>query len=175
MGPDTDICRFCSWFSTDQKNLPEQKEQIKKRLREKLKINNDEVNQTNSSGSVSSDYFELIYECIETRHILLNIVNFNAHSLIDSDVDLAILQALLNGKRNTFCYYFNSISVATSGNDSSKTTTEQKRDQLYWALEWNRPDIVKNFIMKDDRDWHVSKVLINEMVHAISFCFSIVS
>ncbi|CAF2799267.1 unnamed protein product [Rotaria sp. Silwood2] len=120
---------------------PEQKEQIKNKLREKLKINNNEINQTISSENVETDYFELIYECIETRKILLNIINFNTHSLIEADMDLAILQVLLN---------------ATSGNDSSKTTIEQKREQLYLALEWNRTDIVKNFIMKDDRDWKLT-------------------
>ncbi|CAF3794930.1 unnamed protein product [Rotaria sp. Silwood1] len=116
----------------------EQKDQIKNKLREKLKICNNEMNQTISNENVEINYFELIYECIETRKILLNIINFNAHSLVELDMDLAILQALLN---------------ATSGNDSSKTTIEQKREQLYLALEWNRIDIVKNFIMKDDRDW----------------------
>ncbi|CAF1270009.1 unnamed protein product [Rotaria sp. Silwood1] len=116
----------------------EQKDQIKNKLREKLKICNNEMNQIISNENVETNYFELIYECIETRKILLNIINFNAHSLVELDMDLAILQALLN---------------ATSGNDSSKTTIEQKREQLYLALEWNRIDIVKNFIMKDDRDW----------------------
>ncbi len=33
---------------------------------------------------------------------------------------------------------------------------EQKYEQLNLALEWNRVDIVKSFIMKDDRDWTVS-------------------
>ena len=33
---------------------------------------------------------------------------------------------------------------------------EQKYEQLNLALEWNRVDIVKSFIMKEDRDWTVS-------------------
>ncbi|CAF0852590.1 unnamed protein product [Rotaria sordida] len=122
----------------DPEFSPEQKEQIKNRLRERLKIHNHEITQTISNDNIEIDYFELIYECIEKRKIFLNIINFNSHNLIEPDMDLAILQALLN---------------ATSGNDSSKTTIEQKREQLYLALEWNRVDIVKNFIMKDDRDW----------------------
>jgi hypothetical protein len=32
---------------------------------------------------------------------------------------------------------------------------EKKSEQLNLALEWNRVDIVKSFIMKDDRDWTV--------------------
>jgi hypothetical protein len=33
---------------------------------------------------------------------------------------------------------------------------EQIYEQLNLALEWNRVDIVKSLIMKDDRDWAVS-------------------
>ena len=32
---------------------------------------------------------------------------------------------------------------------------EQKFEQLKLALEWNRADIVKSLILKDDRDWNV--------------------
>jgi hypothetical protein len=32
---------------------------------------------------------------------------------------------------------------------------EQKREQINLAFEWKRIDIIKNFIMKDDRDWKV--------------------
>ncbi len=34
---------------------------------------------------------------------------------------------------------------------------EQKQEQLHLALEWNRVDIVNNFIMKTERDWKVSR------------------
>ena len=45
--------------------------------------------------------------------------------------------------------------LATSGSDLSKPNIEQKREQLHLALEWNRVDIAKNFIMRNDRDWEV--------------------
>jgi hypothetical protein len=47
------------------------------------------------------------------------------------------------------------VCLATSGSDSSKTNIQRKREQLHLALEWNRVDIAKNYIMRDDRDWGV--------------------
>jgi hypothetical protein len=46
----------------------------------------------------TTDYFELVYECIDTRIHFLNIVSLNSRSPVEPDIDLAILQALLNGK-----------------------------------------------------------------------------
>jgi hypothetical protein len=37
----------------------------------------------------------------------------------------------------------------------NKTNNQQKREQFHLALEWNRVDIAKKFIMKSDRDWEV--------------------
>ncbi|CAF5153890.1 unnamed protein product, partial [Rotaria sp. Silwood1] len=34
-----------------------------------------------------------------------------------------------------------------------KVNFQQKREQLRLALEWNRVDIARNYIMKDVRDW----------------------
>ena len=51
------------------------------------------------------------------------------------------------------------LYLATSGSDSSKTDIQRKREQLHLALEWNRVDIVKNYIMKDVGDWAVRKDL----------------
>jgi hypothetical protein len=48
------------------------------------------------------------------------------------------------------------LIVATSDTNSIEINVEQKIEQLNLALEWNRVDIVKSFIMKDDRDWAVS-------------------
>ena len=45
----------------------------------------------------NTDYFELVYECIDTRKIFLNIVSLTARNPVEPDIDLAILQALLNG------------------------------------------------------------------------------
>jgi len=47
-----------------------------------------------------TDYFELVYECIDTRINFLNIVSLNARSPVEPDIDLAILRALLNGKKS---------------------------------------------------------------------------
>jgi len=35
---------------------------------------------------------------------------------------------------------------------------EQKREQLNLAFEWNRVDIVKDIIMKDEQDWSVNRM-----------------
>jgi hypothetical protein len=89
-----------------------------------------------------TDYFELVYECIHTRNNFLNVISLNSRNPVEPDIDLVILQALL---------------TATSGNDSNKTDIQQKRqlkrEQLHLALEWNRVDIAKNYIMRDEHDW----------------------
>jgi hypothetical protein len=50
----------------------------------------------------TTDYFELVYECIHTRTHFLNIVSLNSRSPVEPDIDLAILQALLNGKEKIY-------------------------------------------------------------------------
>lgn len=37
----------------------------------------------------------------------------------------------------------------------NKPNNQQKREQFRLALEWNRVDIVKNYIMKSEQDWQV--------------------
>ena len=49
------------------------------------------------------------------------------------------------------------IRLATSGSDAGKTDRQRKREQLHLALEWNRVDIAKNYIMKNDQDWEVRR------------------
>ena len=99
--------------------------------------------------------FHLIYECIEKQMIFINFIDFKVHSHVQRDVDLAILQALLNGNpKLTENSLKKSFSLATN---STEINFEQKYEQLNLALEWNRVDIVKTFIMKDDRDWNVSQ------------------
>lgn len=46
----------------------------------------------------STDYFELVYECLYTRPNFLNIISLNSRNPVEPDIDLVILQALLNGK-----------------------------------------------------------------------------
>ncbi|CAF3704180.1 unnamed protein product, partial [Adineta steineri] len=133
--------------SSDQTNedpstMKEKNEQIKSKLREKLEIIDNKLNPGSTMNSSIEqdgiDYFELIYACIERRNMFLNFIDLKAHSHIEADFDLAILQALLN---------------VTSNDDSFETNKEQKREQLNLAFEWKRIDIIKNFIMKDEKDW----------------------
>ncbi|CAF1272530.1 unnamed protein product [Adineta steineri] len=115
----------------DPSFLSEKNEQIKNKIRERFKSVYSETLYVNEN----IDYFQLIYECIDSRMIFLNFIDFKPHSHVERDVDLAILQALLN---------------ATNSNEEN---VEQKLEQLNLALEWNRVDIVKSFIMKTERDW----------------------
>jgi hypothetical protein len=48
----------------------------------------------------TTDYFELVYECIHTRASFLNVISLNSLSSVEPDIDLAILQALLKGNKN---------------------------------------------------------------------------
>ncbi|CAF3833359.1 unnamed protein product, partial [Rotaria sp. Silwood1] len=126
----------------DSSSLREKIEQIKNKLREKLQIIDNKLNIGSCINVLDEntgiDYFELIYECIDKRSIFLNIVDLKVHNYVETDIDLAILQALLN---------------VTFENDLSEMNIEQKREQLNLALEWQRIDIVKNFIMKDEKYW----------------------
>ncbi|CAF4212523.1 unnamed protein product, partial [Rotaria sordida] len=123
-------------------NHNEKIEQIKNKLREKLQIIDNKLNIDSCINLLDEntkiDYFELIYECIDKRSIFLNFVDLKVHNYVETDIDLAILQALLN---------------VTFENDLSEMNIEQKREQLNLALEWQRIDIVKNFIMKDEKYW----------------------
>jgi hypothetical protein len=87
----------------------------------------------------------------------LNVISLNSRNPVEPDIDLVILQALLYGKKKIKfeIQKWNFFVLATSGNDLSKTNIQRKREQLHLALEWNRVDIAKNYIMKDDRDWEV--------------------
>jgi nucleoside-specific outer membrane channel protein Tsx len=81
-------------INADPTFLLEKNEEIKMKIYAKLKIINDEMN----DYSLEIEYFQMIYECIEKRMIFLNFIDFKVHSHVERDIDLAILQALLNGK-----------------------------------------------------------------------------
>jgi hypothetical protein len=93
---------YCFIFSAHKKNVSfiysedEKSAEIKSKLREKLQIINNKIN---IDLSDEIDYFELIYECIEQRNIFLNFIDLKIHNHLESDIDLAILQALLNGNK----------------------------------------------------------------------------
>ncbi len=93
--------RFLLVFSEDPASLAERNEKIKSKLRQTLKIVNHELAETSCTHVPDEgvDYFQLIYECVETRSIYLNFFDFQVHSLTGNDVDSAILQALLKGNR----------------------------------------------------------------------------
>jgi hypothetical protein len=52
------------------------------------------------------DYFRLIYECIETHQTFLNFVNLKTRNQVEPDIDLAILKALLVGKRKLLISFY---------------------------------------------------------------------
>jgi hypothetical protein len=85
---------FCS---EDSSSITEKNEQIKNKLREKLRIIDTGSCINLSDENNRKNYFELIYECIETRSIFLNFIDMKVHNHAVPDLDLAILQALLNG------------------------------------------------------------------------------
>lgn len=171
-------------FSPDPINLARRHEELKKKLREELtdelrEISGDTSTPTAAkaarkppgapadSGKTRSvdktDYFELVYECVHTRTNFLNVISLNSRNPVEPDIDLVILQALLNGKQRSDKHVEKIIDIlrlATSANDSSKTNIQRKHEQLHLALEWNRVDIARNYIMRNEHDWEVR--IVNE-------------
>ncbi|CAF4284592.1 unnamed protein product, partial [Rotaria sordida] len=131
----------------DPDTLAKYYDELKIKLREDLK---DELLSINGSVDIpatpdnhahltdNKDNFELVYECIYTRRNFLHIINLRSRHLVEPDIDLAILQALLK---------------ATSDKKGCEATIQRKREQLRFALEWNRVDIARNHIMKNKADW----------------------
>lgn len=84
-------------------------DELKNRLNEKLSEDLNEIYAAEDSGkhgqsrpktdtnAKAKKCFELVYECIHTRHNFLNIIAFDPRNPIEPDIDLAILRALLNG------------------------------------------------------------------------------
>ena len=150
-----------SYFSVEPDISEKRHADFKQKLREEVK---EELGRTlqgagdNPTRVDTTDYFDLVYQCLQKRINFLNVITLNSRNPVEPDIDLVILQALLNGKDNT-CNRQKSkfIYLATSGNDTSKTNIQRKREQLHLALEWKRVDIAKNYIMKTDKDWAVRK------------------
>ena len=110
----------CS-FSGDSSAALKSLEELKNKLREELKLelraisgavdtvpssadkpgrkNNAGKADTGARGVDTTDYFELVFECIDTRTNFLNVISLNSRSPVEPDIDLVILQALLNGER----------------------------------------------------------------------------
>lgn len=99
---------FSLRFSLDRSLEFERNEQMKTKIYEKLNFVHLEINEC----PLEIEYFRLIYECIESRKIFLNFVDFKVHSNLQRDIDLAILQALLNGKSLSKSYKISLISLS---------------------------------------------------------------
>ncbi|CAF4196956.1 unnamed protein product, partial [Rotaria sordida] len=90
----------------DSDTLAKYYDELKIKLREDLK---DELLSINGPVDIpatpdnhahltdNKDNFELVYECIHTRRNFLHIISLSSRHLVEPDIDLAILQALLKG------------------------------------------------------------------------------
>ncbi|CAF2711036.1 unnamed protein product [Rotaria sp. Silwood2] len=141
--PDDEIAA-----NIDPNILKKRYDDLKSKLREELKDelraisgSTDTPNPTdNKARSIdTTDYFQLVYDCVHTRTNFLNVISLNSRHTGEPDIDLVILQALLN---------------ATSDSHGGKSV-QRKREQLQLALEWNRVDIAKHVIMKNEADWNI--------------------
>ena len=108
----------------------------------------------NINNTSSVDYYELIYECIEKHQTFMNFVDLKVRSQIEPDIDFAILKSIL---------------IAISVNHPTKTTYELKQQQIRLALDWNRVDIVKNFIMTNEEDWKVRILFLKYIFRLFEF------
>ena len=130
-------------------------ERMRARVQEKTKAMLNELKRSSEDVDRQIDPLPLIFDCIDKASIYLTLIDFKNDHHFRGDIDLAILQALLNGNRRPM--KVDRIFVAAmSKKRSTEINADEKRQQLALALQWNRVDIVKNFILKDDSDWTVS-------------------
>jgi hypothetical protein len=113
----------CLLFSLDASTVARRVDELKNKLRDELR---EELRGISGEGAGAprtsrksvptatnakaraddpTDYFELVYECVHTRPNFLNIISLNSRTSVEPDIDLAILQALLNGKINYFVLF----------------------------------------------------------------------
>jgi hypothetical protein len=120
------------------------------------------VGSTNTKANVPDEkcIFNWVYQCLHTRKKYLNITGYRLDGYNEPSIDLAILEAFLNGKsittlkrivdilkNNILCF------TATSSSTSSTTDYGNKITQVHLALKWNRVDIIRSHILKTDEDW----------------------
>lgn len=76
--------------------------QIRKEIREKLLTiyyqSKDDLYHKSTIEKDEMYYFELIYECLQTRFMYLNFIDLTIRSHIKPAIDSIILQAFFNGK-----------------------------------------------------------------------------
>ena len=111
---------LCCSSSGDSSAALKSSEELKNKLREELKLELRAISgavdtvptsadrparktaggKADTSARVvdTTDYFELVFECIDTRTNFLNVISLNSRSPVEPDIDLVILQALLNGE-----------------------------------------------------------------------------
>ena len=99
--------------------LAKRHEELKNKLRQELKNEILEIsgagdgatgkgtrkNEKKPRATDETDYFELVYECIDKRINFLNVVSLDSRILVEPDIDLAILQALLRGDEQRGNFY----------------------------------------------------------------------
>lgn len=99
--------------SSSDSKLRDLRNKLREELNEDLSTFGGDTNVPNPNKPPSksarptetTDYFELVFECVHKRMNFLNIISLNARNPVEPDIDLAILQALLNGKKKFFSNY----------------------------------------------------------------------
>lgn len=103
-----------SRFSLDPNTLLQRYDTLKKSLRRDLEedLKNIHGDQNSANAAHTSEKtdgvseraacFELVYECIHTKHNFLNIITLDSRNPVEPDIDLAILRALLSGEKNEY-------------------------------------------------------------------------
>lgn len=87
----------------EQPSSIQTKEQMKARMCKVLNLVDDEMAETSCTGTPhdGTNYFEIIYECVEKRNQYLNFLDFNQVLNTGDDlVGASILQAFLKSNRN---------------------------------------------------------------------------
>lgn len=143
---------------SEEPRLAEENEQIKKKIRNALRIVDHELAQTSCTNAPpdGTDFFELIYECVHTRNQYLNFIDLKGHRVDGGDVTFAILQALFKGTGERGEYLSSLLAlIVTYGDDSRRMSPEERHAQLTLAYEWKQLDFVKKTIMRYDQDWKV--------------------
>jgi len=84
--------------SSDSKRV-DLKNKLRDELNEDLSAFTGDANPQKAGGRATdtTDYFELVFECVDKRMNFLNVISLNSRNPVEPDIDLAILQALLNG------------------------------------------------------------------------------
>ncbi|CAF4435607.1 unnamed protein product [Rotaria sp. Silwood2] len=93
----------------------------------------------------TTDYFELVYECIHTQPTFLNVISLNSRSPVEPDIDLAILEALLNALE---CNRVDIVKKKIMTNDRDWDIKTLK-DLFEIALNRNQTEFVKLFLDHD--------------------------